>query len=223
MKKFLALTLAGAMLLATPVMAAEDVEDEVVEDVEDEDGESGSKSPSASTVKPKPKKETEEEQPAAPIPPVEASSVPAAVVQAAAAEGKTVGEYMNNMVVAVPGLDNAVPIGQGGHVILNGAPSNQVFSVLKPTMASVNSAKTFAAALGGRVLTVARVKASVNGFQTARVNFYMKGVTTGQNIKVFQIVNGQWLEVGVAEIRADHVVVDLTGLGTLAFIEVPKE
>lgn len=95
MKKFLALTLAGAMLLATPVMAAEDVEDEVVEDVEDEDGESGSKSPSASTVKPKPKKETEEEQPAAPIPPVEASSVPAAVVQAAAAEGKTVGEYMN--------------------------------------------------------------------------------------------------------------------------------
>ncbi len=62
MKKFLALTLAGAMLLATPVMAAEDVEDEVVEDVEDEDGESGSKSPSASTVKPKPKKETEEEQ-----------------------------------------------------------------------------------------------------------------------------------------------------------------
>ena len=124
MKKFLALTLAGAMLLATPVMAAEDVEDEVVEDVEDADGESGSKSPSASTVKPKPKKETEEEQPAAPIPPVEASSVPAAVVQAAAAEGKTVGEYMNNMVVAVPGLDNAVPIGQGGHVILNGAPSN---------------------------------------------------------------------------------------------------
>lgn len=223
MKKFLALTLAGAMLLATPVMAAEDVEDEVVEDVEDEDGESGSKSPSASTVKPKPKKETEEEQPAAPIPPVEASSVPAAVVQAAAAEGKTVGEYMNNMVVAVPGLDNAVPIGQGGHVILNGAPSNQVFSVLKPTMACVNSAKTFAAALGGRVLTVARVKASVNGFQTTRVNFYMKGVTAGQNIKVFQIVNGQWLEVGVTEIRADHVVVDLTGLGTLAFIEVPKE
>ena len=205
MKKFLALTLAGAMLLATPVMAAEDVEDEVVEDVEDADGESGSKSPSASTVKPKPKKETEEEQPAAPIPPVEASSVPAAVVQAAAAEGKTVGEYMNNMVVAVPGLDNAVPIGQGGHVILNGAPSNQVFSVLKPTMASVNSAKTFAAALGGRVLTVARVKASVNGFQTARVNFYMKGVTTGQNIKVFQIVNGQWLEVGVAAVSYTHL------------------
>ncbi len=195
MKKFLALTLAGAMLLAIPVMAAEDVEDEVVEDVEDEDGESGSKSPSASTVKPKPKKETEEEQPAAPIPPVEASSVPAAVVQAAAAEGKTVGEYMNNMVVAVPGLDNAVPIGQGGHVILNGAPSNQVFSVLKPTMASVNSAKTFAAALGGRVLTVARVKASVNGFQTARVNFYMKGVTAGQNIKVFQIVNDNGLRL----------------------------
>lgn len=230
MKRLLALTLAGVMLLATPVMAAEAAEDGVEEDVEgdagdgdEENGEenAGSKSPSASTVKPKPKRKPKREEAEAPVPAVEASPVSAAVTQAAAAEGKTVGEYMNNMVVTVPGLDNAIPIGQGGHVILNGAPSNQVFSVLKPALVNVNSAKTFAASLGGRVLTVGRISASVNGFQTARVNFYMKGVTAGQNIKVFQIVGGRWLEVDVVEIRADHVVVDMTGLGTLAFIEVP--
>lgn len=236
MKKLLAFTLAGVMLLATPVMAAEEAGDVVEEDQDvgedgddeengggDEEENTGSKSPSASTVKPKPKRKPKREEAEPPVVVVEASPVSAAVTQAAAAEGKTVGEYMNNMVVTVPGLDNAIPIGQGGHVIINGAPSNQVFSVLKPALTNVNSAKTFAASLGGRVLTVGRISASVNGFQIARVNFYMKGVTAGQNIKVFQMVNGQWLEVEVAEIRADHVVVDMTGLATLAFIEMPNE
>lgn len=152
-----------------------------------------------------------------------ASSVSAAVAAAAAAEGKTVGEYLNNAVTAVPGLDNAVPIGQGGHVIINGAPSNQVFTLLKPASAIVNSAKIFAESLGGRVLTATNIKASVSGFKTAQVNFYMKGVTAGQNIKVFQIVNGRWLEVDVIEIREDHVVVEMTSLGTLAFIEMPSK
>lgn len=204
MKKLFALILAGVMLFSTPVMAA--------------------KSPNASTCKPEP------ESPApsmpsteTPVPAVEASSVPIAIVEAAAAEGKTVGEYMNNAVTTVSGLENVVPIGQGGHVIINGAPSNQVFSVLKPTLANVYSAKTFAAALGGKVLNVVRINASIKSFRTARVNFYMSGITDGQNIKVFQIFNGRWLEVGVAEIREDHVVVDMTALGTLAFIEMPNK
>ena len=72
-------------------------------------------------------------------------------------------------------------------------------------------------------MNVVQVKASVQGFRSARVNFYVKGVTDGQNIKVFQIINGQLLELEVAEIRDDHVVVDMTALGTLAFIEVPNK
>ena len=152
-----------------------------------------------------------------------ASAVSAAVAEAAAAEGKPVGEYLNNVLVTIPGLENPVPLGQGGHVIINGAPSNQVFTLYKPTTGIVDSAKTFSATLGGRVLTVARVKASVSGFRTAQVNFYMKGVTAGQNIKVFQLVNGRWLEVDVIEIREDHDVVEMTSLGTLAFVEMPSK
>lgn len=220
MKKFLALILAGTMLAAMPVVAAEEVEDGVEDEIGDEEG-AEIQSPSASTVKPKPRPKTKPRQ-ETPAPAVEASSIPTAVVEAAAAEGKTVGEYMNNAVATVPGLENAVPIGQGGHVIINGAPSNQVFSVLKPALANVHSAKAYAAVLGGKVLNVVQVNAAINGFQTARVNFYMSGIVAGQNIKVFQIVNGQWLEVSVAEIRQDHVVVDMTALGTLAFIEVPN-
>lgn len=53
----------------------------------------------------------------------------------------------------------------------------------------------------------------------------MPGVTAGQNIQVYQYdyINGQWTSVAVAEIREDHVVVDMTSLGVLAFIEVPAE
>ncbi len=62
-------------------------------------------------------------------------------------------------------------------------------------------------------------------FDTATVNFYMPGVTAGQNIQVYQYdyTNGQWTGVAVAEVREDHVVVDMTSLGVLAFIEVPAE
>jgi len=146
--------------------------------------------------------------------------VPSYISAAAAQEGKTVGEYMNNAVSEVPGLAGATPLAQGGHVIINGAPSNQTFSLLKPALAAVNSAKAQAAVLGGSVLNVAVVKASVS-FNTATVNFYTKGVKAGQNIKVYQYVNGAWVEVEVAEIREDHVVVNMTSLGTLAFIELP--
>lgn len=203
MKKFLALTLAGVMLFTTPVLAA--------------------KSPAAADVsgdacKPQP----EDAVSASPDTAVEAPSVPAYIAEAAAAEGKTIGEYMNNAVASVPGLDNVVPVGQGGHVIINGAPSNQVFSVLKPASANVYSAKAFASALNGRVLNVVRINASISGFQTARVNFYMKGIRAGQNVKVFQKFGGQWLEINLVEVREDHVVVDMTALGTLAFIEMPN-
>ena len=206
MKKIIALALAGAMVFSTPVMAA------------------GSTSPTAGTTSPTTSTAEAVSRPTAatstPVPVVVASSASDSVTAAAEAEWKSVGEYMNNAVTSVPGLSEVTPLGQGGHVIINGAPSNQSFSVLKPTLANVNSAKAQAAALGGKVLNVAQIKASVN-FSTATVNFYMPGVKAGQNIVVYQLVKGQWVALTVAEIRADHVVVNMTSLGTLAFIELP--
>lgn len=195
MKRMLALTLAGVMALSMPVLAAS--------------------SPSADSYS------TAASPSVAEVPAVTASAVPQSIAKAAADENKTVGEYMNNAVTEVPGLDEVVPLGQGGHVIINGVPSNQTFSVLKPTRDNVDSAKTHAAALGGKVLNVAQIKASISNFNTATVNFYLKGIKTGQNIKVYQLVDGQWIELTVTEIRDDHLVVNMTSLGTLAFIEVP--
>ena len=36
-------------------------------------------------------------------------------------------------------------------------------------------------------------------------------------------MNGVWVELTVSEIRADHIVVNMTSLGTLAFVELPVE
>lgn len=241
MKKFLALALVGTMLVSVPVFAAEKTAGDVVLSAEedgnevsddggnlDDSGENEEEEGDEETGSPSPKPPVKPSPKPLPAPmecgqAVEAPSVTSAIEEAAAAQGKTVGEYLNNAVTTVPGLENVMPVGQGGHVIINGAPSNQVFSVLKPTREDVSSAKLFAASLNGRVLNVVRIKASINGFRTAEVNFYMKGVTAGQNIKVFQIVNGRWLEVDVLEIREDHVVVEMTSLGTLAFLEMPSK
>lgn len=153
---------------------------------------------------------------------IEATGIPMETTLAAADENKSVGEYMNNAVVAAPGLDNAIPVSQGGNVIINGAPSSQTFSVLKVLSGHTESAKAQAASVGGKVLNVARIDASVY-FDTATVNFYMPGVKTGQNIQVYQYdyTSGQWTGVAVAEVREDHVVVDMTSLGVLAFVEIP--
>ncbi len=148
------------------------------------------------------------------------SSIETMLASAAMAEDKTVGEYMNNAVTRLPGLENVMPLGQGGHVIINGVPGNQTFSVLKPHYAYVTFAKTLAGGVGGRVLNVAEIKASVP-FDTATVNFYAEGVKAGQNIKVYQYRDEAWVEIEVTEIREDHVVVNMTSLGTLAFIELP--
>ena len=193
MKKILALTLAGTMALSMPVLAAT--------------------SPTADSYS---------TSGAAAVSAVTASSVPQSVVKAAADENKTIGEYMNNAVTEVPGLEEVVPLGQGGHVIINGVPSNQTFSVLKPARNEVDSAKKHASSLSGKVLNVAQIKASINSFKTAQVNFYLKGIKTGQNVKVYQLVDGVWVELNITEVRDDHVVVDMTSLGTLAFIEVPE-
>ena len=146
----------------------------------------------------------------------------AVVREEAASQEKSVAEYVNNAVAEVPGLSEVTPLGQGGHVIINGAPSNVTFFLLKPTAAVVAQAKAQAAALGGKVLNVVTTTSQVvEKFNTAQVNFYTKGVKAGQLIKVYQLINGEWVELTVAEIREDHVVVNLTSHGTLAFIEVP--
>lgn len=201
MKKGFVLVMAGAMMVSRPVMAATNTETATVVS-------------QAVSVSAAPRILF------ADVSSDGRSSIETMLASAAMAEDKTVGEYMNNAVTRLPGLENVTPLGQGGHVIINGVPGNQTFSVLKPHYAYVTFAKTLAGGVGGRVLNVVEIKASVP-FDTATVNFYAEGVKAGQNIKVYQYRDEAWVEIEVTEIREDHVVVNMTSLGTLAFIELP--
>ena len=143
-----------------------------------------------------------------------------ATASAAQEAGKSVGEYNNNAVTGTPGLTSAIPVAQGGGVVIDGTKTNQSFTVSKAALNQVNSAKAQATALNGTVLNVVNISGSVS-FNTANVNYYMPGITGTENIQVYQLAGGQWTPVTVTEVRADHVIVDMTSYGVLAFIQVP--
>lgn len=152
-----------------------------------------------------------------------ATVLPSAIVNGAISEDKLVDEYMNNVVTGIWAMDDVVPVGQGGKVVIDGVMTNQTFSVLKPELSRVYSAKDFAASVNGTVLNVVKIDSSVSGFEVANVNFYTPGITAERNVKVYMFDNDAWTELNVTEVREDHVVVDMTTpSGILAFIEVPQ-
>lgn len=214
MKRFLALMTAGILVLGACMVASAAPSSSSVSG-----NNAGSSSSSSSNRAGSESGSVQDESSVAFAAEVQASGVTSQVYTAALDAGLTVGEYISNSVVEVPGLDEVTPVGQGGKIVLDGQASNVNFSVQKPLPAHVSSAKAQAAALGGKVLNVVNIQANVS-FGTASVNFYMPGVTTGQNIQVYQYADGQWVSVNVAEIRDDHVVVDMTSLGVLAFIQI---
>ncbi len=204
MKRILALTLAGMMVCSATAMAAPSASASDVAGNATTSESAGTDTASDTAVS-------------------ASDAIIASIAQEAAQENKSVGEYTNNAVVSLPGVSEVVPMAQGGHVIINGAPSNVIFFLAKPSTATISQAKTQAQAVGGKILNVVTTRSSVVGkFKTAQVNFYAKGVKAGQNIKVYQLINGQWIALEVVEIREDHVVINMTQHGILAFIEVPE-
>lgn len=144
------------------------------------------------------------------------------ITAAAIAEDKLVDEYMANAVTDIWAMDQVTPVAQGGNVILDGQQTNVTFPVQKPELSRVYSAKDYAASLGGNVLNVVKIDTHVD-FSIANVNFYMPGITGQENIHVYTYSESTntWSELTVTEKRTDHVVVNMTGTGTLAFIVTP--
>lgn len=123
------------------------------------------------------------------------------------------GEFYNNAVVSTPGIENAVTVGQGGNLIVDGQVTNMSATITKVTnRAYVDSVRI---EQEGRVLNVVDVSyPAVN----ATINFYMPGITGEEDIVALQYNAGTWVNIEVAEIRADHVTLNMTGNGVVAFI-----
>lgn len=133
---------------------------------------------------------------------------------AAAEKNMSAGEYYNNAVTNTPGIENAIPVGQGGNLIVNGVKTNMTATINKVDRSYVDSVR---AKTEGTILNVVDVAFPATD---ATINFYMPGVAEGSAIIAMQYSgNDTWMEVEVTEIRADHVVLNLKQGGIVAFIQ----
>lgn len=138
--------------------------------------------------------------------------VNAAQMQDAKAAGKDAAEYYNNAVVTTSGIENAVPVAQGGKLIIDGQETNASATISKVSSIYVDSIR---AAKEGTLLNVVDVQFPA---KEAIVNFYMPGIAAGDAIAAAQYVDGAWTDVEVVEVRADHVVLHLKSNGVVAFL-----
>lgn len=141
--------------------------------------------------------------------------------QTAAERGMSAGEYYNNTVAETEGLADAVPVGQGGKIMINGVATNLTATLSKVTKSVVAEAAGQAEVLGGTVLNVLNVDFPGANYNVATINFFLKGLAEGKNIVVKQYVDGEWIDVEVVEVREDHVVLNLTSSGAIVFVELP--
>lgn len=131
----------------------------------------------------------------------------------AAEKSMSAGEFYNNVVVNTPGIENAMTVGQGGNLIVDGQVTNMTASIGKVTnRAYVDSVRI---EQEGTVLNVVEVSYPAT---EATINFYTPGITGEENIVALQYNAGAWVDVEVAEVRADHVTLNLKGNGVVAFI-----
>lgn len=134
-------------------------------------------------------------------------------MQDAKAKGKSADEYYNNAVVDTPGVENPVPVAQGGKLVVDGKTTNMTATIEKVSSVYVDSIR---AARQGTLLNVVKVNYPA---AEAVITFYMPGVQAGDAIMAAQYEGGLWTDVEVTEVRADHVTLRLKGNGVVAFLK----
>lgn len=131
----------------------------------------------------------------------------------AAGKNMSASEYYNNVVISTPGIENAVTVGQGGNIVVNGASTNMTAMISKVTRTYVDSVR--ANQPDGKLLNVVDISYPA---AEASINFYMPSVTAEMDITALQYSEGTWVNVDVVEVREDHVVLNMKSSGVVAFI-----
>ena len=118
------------------------------------------------------------------------------------------------------GNGNGGYVAQGGHVQINGGKSNVTFTLAAPSAGVLNSATKQASSVGGTLLHCVTTSSPGVSFKSAVVNFTVTGVTANDTIAVYQLQGKSWVQVLVSSITDNHVTVNLTQHGPLAFVRV---
>ncbi len=158
-----------------------------------------------------------------PAPYVEAGFNNAGDSEQATSRGLSAGEFYNNAVSSVPGVENVMPVGQGGKILINGVATNLAATLAKVSNNTVTDAKSQAETLGGTLFNVMDVSLPKANFLIATINFYVKGLAGDTKVAVKQLVDGVWVDVEIVEVRLDHVILNLTQSGPVAFIQMPAD
>ena len=128
-------------------------------------------------------------------------------------------EWNNNAILNTPGMDVSLPVSAGqGSVMIGGEKTNITPTIEKADAAfadSINREKD------GVLLNVFQV--SYPSTDEAEITFDLPGLNKGNNIGVYQYVNGVWTEVEVTEVRDGHVTLHMQGDGVIAFMLKPVE
>ena len=111
-------------------------------------------------------------------------------------------------------------VAQGGHVQINGGKSNVTFTLAAPTSGVLSSANKYANSVGGTLLHCVTTSSPGGSFKTAQVNFTVTGVFANDTIAVYQLQGKNWVQVLVSSVTDNHVTVNLTQHGPLAFVRV---
>ena len=111
-------------------------------------------------------------------------------------------------------------IAQGGHVQINGGKSNVTFTLAAPTSGVLSSAAKYADSVGGTLLHCVTTSSPGVSFKTATANFTVTGVAANDPIAVYQLQGKDWVQVLVSSITNNHVTVNLTQHGPLAFVRI---
>ena len=120
------------------------------------------------------------------------------------------------------GDGNGGYIAQGGHVQINGGKSNVTFTLAAPTSGVLSSANQYANSVGGTLLHCVTTSSPGVSFKTATVNFTVTGVYANDTIAVYQLQGKNWVQVLVSSVTDNHVTVNLTQHGPLAFVRVAE-
>ena len=96
------------------------------------------------------------------------------------------------------------------------------FSLAAPSSSVLNSASNLAKSLGGELLYCGTMSFPGMNVTAMNMNFTVAEAKEGDNIVVYQLQTDKWTELTVTSITRGHVAVNVSQLGPVAFIRLPR-
>ncbi|MBR5361230.1 MAG: hypothetical protein IK123_10110, partial [Lachnospiraceae bacterium] len=113
-----------------------------------------------------------------------------------------------------------VRAGEKAEIISNGNANGAGIHFASPSSAILTSASRHAGSIGGTLLQCVTTSSLGITLRNATVNFPVQGVYANDSIVAYQLQGNEWVQLSVISVLDNHVNVNLTQHGPVAFIRV---